>query len=181
MAKISLSPPWIIYYKEVDVFFKKDPEVRVVFDEDNLVIRLYVENGAKATALSKLLPTEKEFGGTVLKIEIIPANTSLTSNPVFHVIQAAFMNNPIVSDIKVIPGIFAYDLNYVLFERTVVQYFTDNLGDYNGYCSTLYENIARDIFEDMSGVFYCTSDYNHGFTCQVGTTSGNHLLVGTTY
>lgn len=157
MARVNLSPPWIIYYKEVDAFFAYDPEVKVLFDEDDLVLRLYVENSAKANALNHLLPTEKDFGGVILKIQIIPANTALTGNPAFSIIQAAFANNPIVKDIKVIHGIFAYDLNYVLFEKTVVQYFTDNLGDYNGFCSTLYENIARDIFENVDGVFYCTN------------------------
>jgi len=49
------------------------------------------------------------------------------------------------------------DLTYVLFKNKVVQYFIDNIGDYNGMKSTLYEDIARDIFEDVDGVFFCTA------------------------
>lgn len=61
----------------------------------------------------------------------------------------------------------------MLFKKEVVQYFTDNLGDYNGYRSTLYENIARDIFGDIVGVFFCTNDmYYHTFV-------GSDDIVGT--
>ena len=45
---------------------------------------------------------------------------------------------------------------YVVFKPDVVQFYTDNLGDWNGFRSTLYENIAREIFKDIPGVFYGT-------------------------
>ena len=160
MAKISLSPPWVEYYREVNEMFKRDKEVRVVYDEDKNKLSLYVDDEAKAYALSQLLPATKEFGTVLMEIEIVPCNTKGSSlrrtNNI--TIENAFARNPAVNSIKTVSGIFGYDLYYVIFEKSVVQYFVDNLGDYNGIKSTLYENIARDIFEDTVGVFFCTSD-----------------------
>lgn len=156
MAKFKLSPPWDIYYKQIDAFFQYDREVIVVFDEDAFAINLYVDSPAKAASLCEFLPEEKDFGNVTLAINIIPSNKEQTiaySVPFY----AAFYGNPIVESIETIQGPFEHDLVYILFEKTVVQYFTDNLGDYNGFCSTLYENIARDIFNEKEGVFYCTS------------------------
>lgn len=156
MAKLKLSPPWDIFYKEVDAFFKEDGDVKVIFDEDEFTIKLYVDDATKAAALTELLPTEKDFGNVVLKISVIPANEG--GRPALGMPPyTAFYGNPIVDEIKIIRDLFGYDLVYVMFVKEVVQYFTDNISDYNGFCSTLYENIARNIFEGKEGVFYCTS------------------------
>ena len=73
-----------------------------------------------------------------------------------EVYMDAFEGNPALSYI-VRGSLPMVDMNvYVVFKNKVVQYFNDNLMDINGFCSTLYENIARDIFEKMDGVFYCT-------------------------
>ena len=45
---------------------------------------------------------------------------------------------------------------YIVFRNVVVQYYNDDLGDYYGQCSTLYQNIAADIFKPIDGVHYCT-------------------------
>lgn len=160
MAKINLSPPWIIYYKEINELFKQDSDIKVLFDEDEIEIKLYVSDGQKANALSELLPLTKTYGEVELKINVIPANGASLGFKASSVnsIKTALKNNPIVDKIETISGLFSYDLHYVLFKKEVVQYFTDNIGDYNGFCSTLYENIARDVFGEIAGVFFCTSD-----------------------
>lgn len=75
---------------------KKDPDVKVLYDDDNNEIRLYVSDSDKAKALSELFPVEKTFGEVKLKITIIPANGASfgfrTSN--FPTVQAALKNNP---------------------------------------------------------------------------------------
>ena len=45
---------------------------------------------------------------------------------------------------------------YVIFANKVVQYFNDSLSDAHGVCSTLYQDIARDVFGDDCGVYFCT-------------------------
>ena len=47
-------------------------------------------------------------------------------------------------------------ITYVVFVNEVVQYFNDDLGDVYGQCSTLYQEIAKDVFGETEGVFFCT-------------------------
>jgi hypothetical protein len=49
---------------------------------------------------------------------------------------------------------------YVLFAREVVSYFNDNLADLNGLTSTLYQNLAEEVFPNHGGVFFCTEPGN---------------------
>lgn len=157
MAIIKKSAPWVTYYREVDALFKKDEEVFVVLDEENVELRIYVNNQYKASAIQYIMPTEKEFGNVILKIEVIPANgmkiRNVDETNILDIVCDAFRENNAVYMVTGVRSMF--DLIYVIFRKEVVQYFDDNLGDINGNCSTLYEVIARDIFRDV-GVKYCT-------------------------
>lgn len=156
MAKIGLSSPWTIFYREIDAMFKFDPDVHVIYDEETPAIKLYVENAAKAWALERLLPTEKTFGNITLPITVIPANDPSGTVPTDCLHENAFCGNPAVRFIRMVRDVFDMPYTFVIFTREVVQYFSDDLGDFNGIHSTLYEDIARDIFIPQAGVFYCT-------------------------
>ena len=155
MAKVGLSAPWINYYREIEAMFKDDPEVKILYDEDANEIRLYVDNTIKADALSELLPVEKTFGAVTIRTTIIPSNTAVSNSRV-NLIEAAFKGNPALSYVQTIHGLFTNDLNYVVFKNKVVQYFNDDLSDVNGFKSTLYQDIAKDIFGEQENVFFCT-------------------------
>ena len=62
MANMKLSPPWCIFYREIQALFGDDPEVHVVYDEQAEIVKVYVDNDEKAEVLSQLLPTKKMFG-----------------------------------------------------------------------------------------------------------------------
>lgn len=165
MANLKLSPPWIIYYKEIQAFFNEDPDVRVIYDAENYEIKLYVEDSEKADALSQILIPEKDFGSIVLNITVIPANKNRIVVPSSKnvvatkasLFEAAFYNNGAVDFIRTIKGIFTNKITYVVFRNTVVQYFTDDLGDYHGVRSTLYQDIASEIFMNTDSIFFCTN------------------------
>lgn len=163
MAKLKLSAPWIIYYREIEAMFRGDPGVRVVFDEDSLTVKLYVDEGAKAYALDRLVPPSKKFGRTVLKINVIPANGAFAKVNEAELFDAALTGNSALSFIRTISGIMTSPLTYVVFKKTVVQYWTDDLGDYFGVHSTLFQDIAKDVFENATGVFFCTDTAENGF------------------
>lgn len=162
MARLKLSPPWDIYYKQLCTMFQEDDEVKVVFDEDEMNIRMYVDNLNKADALAQLLPIEKHFGSTTLTLEIIPSNKvkRTKGETIYH---DAFENNGAVDYIQTVFGIFTY----VVFHKKVVQYFNDDLSDINGLCSTLYQDLAKDLF-DGGDAFFCT---NSGACLTYTTTS----------
>ena len=164
MAKLNLSSPWVVYYRKLSAFFKEDSEVRITYDEIEREIKLYVDNAEKAVALEKLLPHEQNFGNVTLYITIVPANkTTFDSVKVAYstsssdIIQICF-NNKAVVGIKVVDGIMTNGIIFVIFKKEVVQYFTDNIGDYHGICSTLYQDLAKEIFGNIDGVFFCTDN-----------------------
>lgn len=152
MAILNLSSPWVEFYREIEAMFKEDPQIKVVYDEEGNTVKLYVEDSDKADALSQILPTEKSFGNVTINIEVIPANVS--SNSKFPLFRKAFEGNPVFSYATSSSGVF--EINYVVFKNKVVQYPNDDISDVNGLRSTLYQNIADDIFTNREGIYFCT-------------------------
>ena len=164
MAKLNLSAPWVTYYRETEELFRNDPTIRVLFDDEEPELKLYVNDEDKYEALTFLMPEKMEFASVTMPINIIPANLPDTmpkeKTPAEHM-MALFFDNEALVDIAVVRGIFANDLVYVIFKKEVVQYFNDNLGDYNGVCSTLYQDIAKNVLKPQPGIFFCTSVSNN--------------------
>lgn len=183
MAKLQLVSPWINFYHEVNAFFKYDRNVTVIFDEEETEVKLYVNGNEKAEALSELLPDIRKFGNVTLRVSVILANDNPASCPYKSrkssssrrgygsdtetegLFFTAFSGNPAFSFADSV-DLQTNKVIYVVFRNEVVQYYNDDLGDYHGQCSTLYQNIATDIFKPIEGVHYCTdkprdnTDYN---------------------
>lgn len=159
MASVSLSTPWVLFYHEVQAFFKEDPEIRVIYDNEFYELKIYVDNPKnKAEAIRKLLPETLTFGNVELKIIVYPSNRSLrASAPMIEDIEAALEGNKALYKIEKVYGVFSNPIYYVIFNKEVVQYHTDDLSDRNGIRSTLYQDIAKEIFKEREGVFYCTA------------------------
>lgn len=154
--QIKMAPPWVSYVNAIVAMFEKDPDVEVIYDNDNMGVKLYVNGTAKAEALTKLLPTEKTFGNVTLTVTVVPANNN--SDDPIKLFRDAFYGNEAVSDIWTAPMEVTQSnpFTYVVFQKEVVQYYNDNLGDAHGNRSTLYEEIAREIFENHPGIYFCT-------------------------
>lgn len=73
-----------------------------------------------------------------------------------EMIKAALDGNGAVAQFYPIEGIFINKLLYVAFQKEVVQFFNDDISDIRGMCSTLYANIANEIFGRLNGVLFCT-------------------------
>ena len=163
MAKIKLSAPWNTYYEQVKALFGDDSEVHIVFDEEKKDLKLYVDTAAKADALQNLFPIEKEWGGVAMTITVIPPNKESAFKVVRNremtskeIIEYAFCNNPHFVECIDVDFPLWSGFVYVMFKNEVIQYYTDDLGDPNGMTSTLAQNIAKEIFEPVDGVYYCT-------------------------
>ena len=157
MAILKLSAPWQIYYKELCELFKFDPEVRIVYDTDEQIINIYVDNTAKAEAMAAVLPTEKDFGGITVLIVVIPANKTNLRRTRGTTYEDLFYKNPIVDDIVTIEGVMTNPITYIIFKKEVVQYYNDSLSDAHGMCSTLYQDIASRVLDAGEGIFFCTN------------------------
>ena len=153
MAKVNLSAPWEIFFAEIEEMFGRDPEIDIKIDHDTNEVKLFVENSAKADALQKLLPETKRFGEVEVKISVVPANAE--DDPV-ALFERAFFGNPAFEFATKDEDAGVFNAAYVVFENRVVQFYCDNLADIYRNRSTLYEFIARDIFENYPGVYFCT-------------------------
>lgn len=151
--RIKLSPPWQTYVREIRELFKGDHEIEnITYDAGENVIRMYVNGNEKAEALEAILPKERTFGSVTIKTEVIPSNGEKTTVDMF---KRAFANNPNVSKI-IEEQYFGESFAFISFENRVVQFFNDQLDDPDGVRSTLYQEIAKDIFQDTGCVFFCT-------------------------
>lgn len=157
MATLNLIAPWVEHYRKINAFFKHDPEVNVIYDDKDRTIKLYVANANKAAALESLLIDELTFGAVTLSIEVIPPNESDKVAISRNIFSVAFEENPIITDIITVSGVMTNSITYVVFAKEVVQYFNDDLSDYAGNRSTLYEILAKEIFRKMDGIYYCTN------------------------
>lgn len=174
MAVVKLSAPWQTYYKELSLLFEHDDEVRIIYDTETQIINIYVDNVVKAEAMAAALPTAKEFGTVTLEINIIPSNkVNMFKASKGKGFVDLFKGNLIVDEVVVVEGIMSNPITYVIFKKEVVQYFNDDLGDANGMCTTLYQDIAKRVFEDHEGVFFCTNTktLSSYYTGCVGTIS----------
>lgn len=158
MATIGLYAPWVLLYREINAMFGPDSEVHVIYDNDNKVISLYVDNDLKASAIEQLIISEAVFGSTTVNIEVIPANQLLSMERVSlkTLFEAAFEGNPNFSHCVFIDTIFKNPILYVVFKNKVIQYYSDDLSDVHGVTSTLCELIAPNMFKELNGVYYCT-------------------------
>lgn len=154
MKNLKIVSPWVNYFREIEALFGDDPDIVIDFDEQAPEIVLHVIGVDKADAITQLLPAEKQFGNVVLMIKVVPANPiERTRTQLF---KDAFKGNPAFSYAATVSGVSSNDFNYVVFKNKVVQYWNDDLSDVNGQCSTLYQEIAKDVFGEEEGVYFCT-------------------------
>lgn len=159
MSNVKIQAPWYTYFANVKALFEEDPDVNVTYDDNKYDLKLYVNGVKKAEALSQLFPAKKSFGNVVMKITVIPANLKNEKSQI-ELFKDAFNGNAAVTNIVSGDNPLTSSMNYIVFKKKVVQYFNDNLGDINGNISTLYEDIARDVFMDSNtnGIFFCTDN-----------------------
>lgn len=164
-VRFKLAPPWVIFVNEIKALFERDPEIGITYDNDAVEVKLHVENQDKAEMIALMLPTEKDFGNVTLKITVVPANGSLSDEETDYtrmrygdIFDIMFSGNPVYKYSRTIDGILSNRLTYVVMERRVVSYFSDNLNDLFGNITTLYQEIAHDVFDgdNLRGVFFCT-------------------------
>ena len=174
-VRLKLAPPWITYVNMLQAIFDEDPQIafNVNTDGGKYEVVLATNNPEKAAALKWLLPEEKEFGNITLTIGVdcdkVINKAFATAQDLF---EAAFYKNPVLAYVVVPQGGMWVPFTYVVFKNCVVQFFNDNLNDPHGIVSTLYQDIAAEIFADMSfpekdGIAFCT-DVEHNLGVPLG-------------
>lgn len=147
--------PWEHYVSKVEQLFKYDAEVQVVYSERDNILTLFVSDETKAVAIDELMPQSVSFNNTTIDINVqIPKKDKVKSpRSIALLYEMAFYNNPIFSYVKTVSTV---DLTYVVFAPIIAQYYNGDLNDINGQCTTLYQEIAKDVFKPQEKVRYCT-------------------------
>ncbi len=161
-VRLKISPPWVTYINKLQALFDEDPQIAFNIDWNTLSVVLATDNADKAAALSWLLPETKEFSNVLLSIGIdCPQYSNIAFRTPKALFDTAFEGNPVFAYTVVPEGYTFVPFTYVVFKNCVVQFFNDNLNDPHGIISTLYQDIAEEVFEDVyggfgKGVSYCT-------------------------
>lgn len=160
-TNLKLVSPWIDYYRKLDALFAPDPNVMVAYDEDGSThtITLYVDGERKAAALGTLLKNEVRFGEVVLTIKVVPSNN--VENKYFTLLKDAFDGNDAVRETVSVDDPVGGKHDFVIFKPEVVQYPNDDISDFYGLRSTLYQELAKeviDIPEEGDAIHFCTGD-----------------------
>ena len=156
--KIKKSAPWVHYVALLKMLFENDPDVRIVYrDETPYIVDINVTGEEKFEAATKLIGETKTFGNVVLTIRYHLSNPVKEEKSKKELFKALFEGNPILTNVVTVelPNT-SNNITYFLFKDEVVRYWDDDLSNPQGIVSTLWEQIAREVFEDTDGVMFTT-------------------------
>ena len=166
-VRLKISPPWVTYINKIQAMFDPDPHIAcniVWTGKPSITLSIAEKEPEKAVAIRQLLPEFVTFGNVNLTINVdCPKVVNIAFATNKELFETAFAGNPVFA-YCVAPkqeGYWYLDFVYVVFKNCVVQFFNDNLNDAHGLISTLYQNIAEELFESaiLHGngmVAYCT-------------------------
>ena len=155
MSAVGLQSPWVTYAEEIKELFKNDPEIKYEYD-GQYEVKLFVDNAEKADALMKILPAVRTFGNITFKTTVVPADGA-EEEDFGALFEKAFEGNPVLSFVASQDDPMAGPAaTYVVFENKVVQFYNDDLSDYYRNKSTLYQTIAKEVFGERLGLYFCT-------------------------
>ena len=167
MSGMKIEAPWYAFNKKVKALFDGDPDIEVgdIYkpnegEESYLAFDLVVRKHEKFLALDTVLPATVEFGNVTLGICVQDMENSFDPDHPVQLFAAIFDGNPHIKDIKEIRDQTETVHGYVRFKPEVLQFFHDELSNYNGYWSGLAQDIAKELFPDVAGVHFCTSSVN---------------------
>ena len=164
MKKPNLKAPWYTYQNKLKALFERDPDITVgdIYEpgdgESDYAIDIEVRNHEKYEALDRTLKAELYFGNITLGIIIYDMVNSEPTDAGIELFTTIFRGNPIVKDIKEAKDFTDTKHCFIEFQPEVVQFYNDEIADYNGNWSGLAQDIAREVFGDeVRGVHFCTA------------------------
>ncbi len=161
----SISAPWYTFRKKLNALFELDPEIIVQEleeldgDEDAFDYQLDIDvlNHEKYMALKRLLPEVKEFGNVAVRITLYDEMNGFVPDGA-ELFKTLFKGNPIAKDLKTLKDMSGTSHLYLRFVPEVIQFFNDDISDYNGNWNGLAEDIAREVFNTAGmEINFCTA------------------------
>lgn len=170
MMKLRLEAPWYTYQKKLGKLFELDEQIDVgeIYqpddDEVDYAIDIGVKNHKKFIALDRAMPNAVDFGNVRVRINLLDEE-NMEDDPAIELFKTIFEGNRLVKDIKELTDNLGITHAYVRFYPEVIQFFDDDLSDYNGNWSGLAQNIAKEVFTGTSWeINFCTADIRENET-----------------
>ena len=164
---LKLEAPWYAFNKKLKALFAGDKDIKVsdiyrpdVGEMSYFAIDLLVRKHSKFLALDKVLPPTVEFGDVTVGLCVQDMENNFSEENPVELFTAIFEGNPLVKDIKTTSDFTGTEHAYVRFKPEVVQFFHDDISDYNGNWSGLAQDIAKEVFPNVNGVHFCTAGVN---------------------
>lgn len=167
-SAFGLVAPWYQYWHQVRATIGADrcvviPELISATGGSKSVyqLRMAVCDGKKAEALNRLVKRKMSWGGVELEafVELpsgatLPKPTAITLTPAqaAEVVKDALGDNPYFSEVAVEQGPFSIVV-WLELKKSVVQFFTDDLGDRYGNANLVAARAFSDVVDlDSLGV-----------------------------
>ena len=162
MANVKIEAPWTAFQKKVKALFRDDSDIYVgdIYQPEDgrtqYAFDIEVLNHKKFLALDRVMPKTRSFGNVSLGITLFDLENG-TEDPL-TLYRTVFDGNPNVKDFKEVTDFTGTKHGFVRFKPEVVQFFYDDISDYNGNWSGLAQDIAKEVFTDVpAGIHFCTA------------------------
>lgn len=167
MSNLKLLSPCQEFNNKVRALFAgdKDIEVSEIYkpdegDESYFAFDIMVRNHKKFMALNSVVPPVVVFGNLSLGICVLDIENEQVETDPAQLFIAIFEGNPHIKDVKQAIDVAGLTHAYVRFKPEVIQFFNDDLSDFDRNWSGLAQDIARDLFKVGFGVHFCTAPAN---------------------
>ena len=164
MKRLILEAPWYTYQKKVKALFERDPAIHVgeiVEPEDgssDYLFDIEVRDHEKFLALDRVFPKCVQFGNVTLAINLYDEENGSEADDVLALYETIFKGNSIVKDVRMAVDQTGTKHGFVRFQPEVIQFFDDDIYDYEGNWTGLAQDIAREVFADETrGIHFCTA------------------------
>ena len=164
MESMKIEAPWYEMNKKVKALFEGDPDIEVGDIYTNpeghsyqYAFDVLVRRHEKFKALEKVLPEVMEFGNVALGIFLMDMENLFDEEHPVSVYAAIFDGNPRIKDIREARDSAGTVHAFVRFKPEVVQFFHDDISDYNGNWSGLAQDIAKEVFMGNPFIHFCTA------------------------
>ncbi len=164
MSKVKIEAPWYAFHKKVKALFAGDKDIEIgdlykpqEGEKSYLAFDILVRKHEKFLAMDKVMPATVEFGNVTVGICVQDLENGFDEAHPVQLFAAIFDGNPHVKDVKEVRDVTGTVHGYVRFKPEVLQFFHDDLSDYNGNWSGLAQEIAKEVFSDMAGMHFCTA------------------------
>ena len=154
---LDLASPWVILYKKLEALFIDDVEVKVLMKEDegNCKISVVVDSSKKCKALDRILNKSYQFGNINVTVEVVENEYD---DSLYVTLVNAFEGNNAVNNIecrKFSPA-DKDESNFIICTPRAAQYYADNNLDMYGNQNILYQDLLKEVMQEIPNVFVST-------------------------